>query len=62
MDLEEEYKKLVQSMYDRVKEDYQARQLDDEEANKLLELVLERTGIENQNEEVLGWQRSSWCS
>lgn len=59
--LEEEYKRLVQSMFDRVRDDYQDRSLTRPEAEKLMEMLKDRLHVEDDGKGELGWQRSSWC-
>lgn len=59
--LEEEYQKLLQSLFDTVRGDYQDRHLTRPEAEKLMEMLKERLHVEDQGGGDLGWQRSSWC-
>ena len=65
MNLEEEYQKLIQSLYDKMREDIELKELTLDVAKRLAAKIVSDTGLEDLDKyypiEPM-WSSSSWCS
>lgn len=62
-ELEDEYNKLITSLFDKLREDIDLKQLTPNEARAVADMVRDRLNVvdHNQNDPLTVWDNSSWC-